>query len=119
ETRLVSDWSQAVRSADLGHDPLPAVGERPELPGIGALADGGDGGRGRSLLRGARRRRAGDHALDRDILLAALRHDHRPLRRVLDGLRGASGRGQRGEGAMITGLRGATTWSEDLNNLLP
>ena len=34
------------------------------------------------------RRRAGADAVDEDLLFAALRHGRRPLRRVVDGLRG-------------------------------
>ena len=45
-------------------------------------------GRGRAAVRRAGRRRAGADAAGQDLLLAALRHGRRPLRRVVDGARG-------------------------------
>ena len=54
------------------------------------------------------RRRAGADAVDQDLLFPALRHGRRPLRRVMDGLRGAlragspwKAIGHRGEGRSL------------------
>ena len=46
---------------------------------------------GRSVLRRAGRRRAGSDAPGEDVLVAALRHGDGPLRRGVDGQRGAAG----------------------------
>src|SRR6266850_7348778 len=56
-----------------------------ELRRFLALALRADGSGGRPGLRRARRRRPGADAVDQDVLVAALRHAHRPVQPRLDG----------------------------------
>src|ERR1700730_6962505 len=60
-----------------------------QLPGLRPLADRIHRCRGRAVFRRPRRRRSGTDAVGQDLLLLELRHDRRPLRRIVDDLRGA------------------------------